>query len=396
MSIDTLSPEPVREALAPTGTGDIGVGRPLDSFWPRFGSELLRSLRAQSIFIVIVLTHVLAALLLPAWFGVSIPYSATTYITTMVGVTAIAAAAFMVAYTAAVVLAVKPSRLLPYIWTEMTGRMLPVERLAQALLLLAIFPVFAATFSYFKIAIPAFNPFSWDIRLADWDRSLHGGLDPWELMQPLLGHPFVTAALNAAYHAWFGVTYGAILWLMVDTQRPRLCMRYLLTFVLIWILLGNLAATVFSSAGPVYYGRVTGVADQFAPLMGYLHAANHVVAVPALDVQELLWHWYKSGSFVAGAGISAMPSLHVGVAFSFFLVCRAIDGRLALAAGIFAAITLVASVHLGWHYAIDGYAAIVGAWFIWIAVGRLLELPAVVRLLWGEEGTPTSTAASLI
>jgi hypothetical protein len=45
---------------------------------------------------------------------------------------------------------------------------------------------------------------------------------------------------------------------------------------------------------------------------------------------------------------------------------------------------LVGSVHLGWHYAIDGYAAIIGTWAIWWIVGRLLERPSVSRLLWGD------------
>ncbi len=34
---------------------------------------------------------------------------------------------------------------------------------------------------------------------------------------------------------------------------------------------------------------------------------------------------------------------------------------------------LIGSVILAWHYAVDGYAAIVGTWAIWWAVGRALD-----------------------
>jgi divalent metal cation (Fe/Co/Zn/Cd) transporter len=36
---------------------------------------------------------------------------------------------------------------------------------------------------------------------------------------------------------------------------------------------------------------------------------------------------------------------------------------------IFAAIILLGSVHLGWHYALDSYAAIIGAWLVWVGFG---------------------------
>jgi hypothetical protein len=39
-------------------------------------------------------------------------------------------------------------------------------------------------------------------------------------------------------------------------------------------------------------------------------------------------------------------------------------------------VILVGSVHLGWHYALDGYASIVAVIVLWHAVGRgLRRLP---------------------
>jgi hypothetical protein len=38
---------------------------------------------------------------------------------------------------------------------------------------------------------------------------------------------------------------------------------------------------------------------------------------------------------------------------------------------VFAVLILLGSVHLGWHYAVDGYAGALGAALLWHLVGRL-------------------------
>ena len=39
---------------------------------------------------------------------------------------------------------------------------------------------------------------------------------------------------------------------------------------------------------------------------------------------------------------------------------------------LYAVAILVGSVHLGWHYAIDGYVAAIMVWVIWMVSGRLV------------------------
>jgi hypothetical protein len=123
--------------------------------------------------------------------------------------------------------------------------------------------------------------------------------------------------------------------------------------------------------------------------MQYLRQASESVPVPALDAQEMLWRAYESRGVAVGGGISAMPSLHVGVAFLFFLVARAVNRQLAAAAAVFAALILLGSVHLGWHYAIDGYVAVAMTWIIWGGVGWLLDRPTVATLVWGKAAETT-------
>lgn len=73
-------------------------------------------------------------------------------------------------------------------------------------------------------------------------------------------------------------------------------------------------------------------------------------------------------------GISAMPSMHVAmswvIAFQTFQFRRALGW---LMVG-FAVLIQFSSVHLGWHYAIDGYLGFVVAVVCWLIAKRLASL----------------------
>ncbi|MGH6932309.1 MAG: phosphatase PAP2 family protein [Dongiaceae bacterium] len=342
-------------------------------------------------FAAIILVHFAGAFILPPLFGVADRFSPSYHGLVFLALAAAALLVFGIVYTMCVILLEKPKPLGPYLWREFTTKLLTPERIALALPVLLLFPLFTTTFSYFKSVVPEFQPFSWDPRFAAWDQALHGGYQPWQLLQPILGHPLITSVINGVYHLWFGVTYGVVLWQMADNRRPRLRMQYLLTFLLMWVLLGNLAAILLSSAGPVYFGRVTGLDDPFAPLMAYLHSANEVAPVAALEVQDLLWTWYSGHVATPGAGISAMPSMHLAVVFSFVLLGFATSRMFGVIFSLFAVFIFIGSVHLGWHYAIDGYVGIIGTWLIWRLSGWLLDRPTIVRLLWGGPSSDTRT-----
>jgi hypothetical protein len=156
-------------------------------------------------------------------------------------------------------------------------------------------------------------------------------------------------------------------------------MQFFLSFVLSWGLLGTLAAIVFSSAGPCYFGAVTGMPDPFAGLMDYLRAANLHVPVWSLHVQDMLWRDYLQAGTGPGSGISAMPSMHVATAVLFALLGWRVSRALGIALTGFAALIMIGSVHLGWHYAIDGYAGAAGADVIWKAVGWALARERSIR-----------------
>jgi hypothetical protein len=360
--------------------------------WPRSVWQKVEiALREHSVFVAVILTYAAFGWATPQLFSLPVPYSPALYSANLFVVTAAFLVAAVTCYLVYVMIAVRPRRLFRYLVTALQDRIMTLDRLSTILPVFLLLPVLMSTFTYFKVLIPYIQPFELDPLLADWDRIVHFGYDPWVLLQPLLGKPSASAAINFVYHLWLFVMFGVVLWQGFSLSRPRLRMRYLLTFILMWMLLGNAAATLLSSAGPVYYGRLTGLPDPFAPLMSYLHHASQSVWLPALDVQEMLWQSYLSRDLDIGRGISAMPSLHVATSFSFALLGFAVSRWLGILFSVFTAAILIGSVHLGWHYAIDGYAGIAGAWAIWWAVGRFLDRPAVIRLLWGEASVPAAT-----
>ncbi len=349
--------------------------------------ELRRSLRAHALFIALITVYVLAELYLPAIVGVPTPFEPVfsyDFFASMSGLTIAIPACLYVLY---VMIFVRPPRLVAHLAGEFR-RFATARRIAMVLPVFLLFPFFGSAFSFFRIYIPSFEPFGWDPTFAEWDRLLHGGRYPWEWLQPVLGYPYVTAAINGVYHLWFAVMFGVILWQMGSLSMPRQRMQFFLTFVLLWALIGNVAATLLSSAGPVYFGRITGLPDSFAPLMSYLKAANEVAPVMALNVQSMLWNSYTENGLAIIGGITAMPSMHIATSTSFALIGFAADRRLGWIFTAFAVIVQIGSVHLGWHYAIDGYVAAIGTWLIWRAVGWLLQRPSVMRLLGDTDHDP--------
>lgn len=276
-------------------------------------------------------------------------------------------------------------------WRLMFKELLSRERVLLALPILAVWPALTNSFSLMKSLIPMFHPFSMDPFLHEADRFLHFGHDPWALLQPLLGHPLITFAIDRLYALWLFVIYFALLLQITSTANPRLRLNFLLSSALAWPVIGGVIATLLSSAGPCYFDAVVGGPGPYAPLMDYLRHTVQGTPLPgirvpidlmALRVQNLLWGFYQSGDFGIGFGVSAAPSMHVA---STWLVARMLQhyGRIpAILGWSFFGVILVGSVHLGWHYALDGYIAILLAWIIWHAVSSMLDLAAVQRFLW--------------
>lgn len=254
---------------------------------------------------------------------------------------------------------------------QLASRWRLVDRIklgAPAIILLLIF---MPTFSAFKSAIPAFQPFIYDPLFAEWDSWLHGG-DAWRLIQPLVGYPFVSFLINWLYHSWILLLYAGVTLVAGWVEQPKVRMQFLVSYALCWILLGTVAAILLSSVGPVFYDDFYGN-DQFEPLMAYLAHANEIYPLPALEVQDTLLIWAENGSNGLGRGITAMPSMHLAIACLFAILGWKISTLWGVVSTVFLAIIMIGSVHLGYHYAIDGYVSILAVLLLWWCVGKLFR-----------------------
>lgn len=268
---------------------------------------------------------------------------------------------------------VRPPHLKDYLWQDLKKHALNKERYVKALPVFIAFIFLLSTFTSLKTMIPYVNGFAWDVRLAEIDNALHGGVDPWRLLHPLLGYPYVTMGINYVYNFWLAVLYLVLYWQLFSLKDYRTRMQFFYTMALCWAICGSFLAIVFSSGGPCYFYEITG-SDRFLPLMNYLYSiggANYKIW--ALVNQENLWRDYVEKAHGIGAGISAMPSVHVGTALIFMLVGLRSGTFWKIASIGFFAVILLGSIHLGWHYAIDGYVAILTTLPLWYISGSILR-----------------------
>jgi membrane-associated phospholipid phosphatase len=199
------------------------------------------------------------------------------------------------------------------------------------------------------------------------DRALHFGVDPWRLLQSVLGFDNVTFALNMFYNFWFLALFGCFMWFGFATRASVNRTQFFLAYMLTWLIGGGLLALVFSSAGPVYFGKLGLSPDPFAELMTYLYGVHERIPIWALKTQEILWDGYTGKT--APIGISAFPSMHNASTLLFALAAWNRSRGLGIAFAIYSVIILVGSVHLGWHYAVDGYAGLALAAVCWWVAG---------------------------
>lgn len=230
---------------------------------------------------------------------------------------------------------------------------------------MALCIVMIPMFSSLKTMIPLFNPFGWDQAFIEWDRAIFLGQDAWQVLQPVLGYPAVTAGLALTYHLWTFLLYpGCIFIAFYASVGSDLKRRFFLSYAMAWTIVGGVMATFFASVGPVFAKALVGI-DRFEPQLGYLRAANEEIPVWTVAVQDMLLARFAAGDSSLGSGISAMPSMHVAIAALFWLAMREVSPRAGRWFLGFLAVIWIGSVHLAYHYAVDGLVSLIAVFAIW-------------------------------
>lgn len=272
---------------------------------------------------------------------------------------------FFSIYVSNIMLRTRPQYLFRYLGNDIKI-ILTEPVFFRGILSFPLFVLFFSAVSSFKTLIPAFAPFSWDQTWAQLDLAVHTGAVPWEILQPLLGYPFVTLLLNIVYNLWFFIMLAVLFWYLLFSKNEQLRKRFLVSFIFCWIINSSILALVFSSAGPAFYGLLyPEYSDPYAGLMEYLQLVNGHYSIWALDVQDTLWQLYKADEMGVGAGISAMPSMHVSIAWLLCLLSWQRGRIFAILGSLFLVCIFLGSVHLAWHYAVDGYLSIFTTTIIW-------------------------------
>jgi hypothetical protein len=202
-------------------------------------------------------------------------------------------------------------------------------------------------FMWIKPELTAVSPFWADELLANVDHAIFRN-DPWRLFQG------IDLAVHAGAYSflWTVAIFGTLVWLLA--QKPSIeRSSSLIAYFALWSIFGTFGQLLLSSAGPIFYQRI-GLGDRFAEL------SNSIPQVTQL-VSAYLWNFHVTGTLGVGAGISAMPSLHIATVAWITLTFRSQRSRLAPLAALFALYMWALSVALGWHYAIDGIAGAAGA-----------------------------------
>jgi PAP2 superfamily len=246
------------------------------------------------------------------------------------------------------------------------------ERMIAGFATALIMAVSLVVFAQLKNLIPELNPFSWDVTFMELDKALHFGVLPHEYLHAVFGSYYGISFFTGLYNIWLFMMYFILV--LACYQRPdsAVRMQFLVAFVLTWSIGGNLLATIFSSAGPVYY-TLLGFGDAYADLMGRLNQHAATGALSVVETQNLLWNFRTHSNSLNM--ISAFPSMHVASTVLMTIFAFRLSRLAGIVATVFSVTIMLGSVLLAWHFAVDGYAGAAIAGACWTVAGWLVRSP---------------------
>ncbi len=262
-------------------------------------------------------------------------------------------------------------------------RLFSASRLAyflSGLALLMALGVFQGDYTSVKNGLPVLRQgFVYDAAQAHLDAVLHFGTDPWHFLYKIAGFDIVRTVVEWNYNVlWFLICFGALFFVATSPMAAHVRTRYLTCFAAIWVLIGNVFAGLFLSAGPAFYGMVTGDTARFGEQLAFL-ARGAASPNSAASYQQYLWTLHEQAQAGFASGISAFPSVHVALITLNALFIYEHHRKLGLAAFGYVFFVAASSVYLAWHYAIDGYVSIAITVAIYLAAKKWAAAAALRR-----------------
>ena len=235
--------------------------------------------------------------------------------------------------------------------------------------------VTVSCFTVHKGTVVGSGGYGFDAMFIAWDRAIFAGNDPWVLTHAILPSAFATKVIDIIYHpAFLPMVLGYILCVAAQ-GKPALRYTYMTAYLASFVLIGMISASALHSAGPIYDGTLFGDGETFQPLVGRLSAQNEIAGpFSAVFAQGYLLQLNELNSSGLGGGISAMPSMHIVLAFLWVFAAFHLNRTLGIVVTIYALIIWFGSVHLGWHYFVDGLVGVIILALIWYVAGRSFGL----------------------
>jgi hypothetical protein len=245
--------------------------------------------------------------------------------------------------------------------------------------------VFAATialiatltsFTVYKSAVIGADGYTFDAMFIAWDRLFFAGNDAWVVTHAIFDTAEATEWIDFLYHPTFYPMLLAYLLATTSTGLPALRKTYILSYLAGWVVIGMVGAGLLDSAGPVFDGVLFGDGSTFKPLNDRLQAqlAEGGGPVTSYRIRQYLLMLEQAGDIRFGGGISAMPSMHMVLVFLWVFPAWNIHRTFGIIMALYAGIIWIGSVHLGWHYFVDGLVSLVIIGIIWRIAGHIVGL----------------------
>jgi len=213
-----------------------------------------------------------------------------------------------------------------------------------------------------KSMVPLLRPGDlFDAQLADVDRALFLGHDPAALLHDVVGTGLATHVFSNVYMLFFLFIPGTLAAALVFSRRLRGGLFYATALSLNW-LLGAISYFLLPSLGPIYIqpADFTGLAGTDAGRLQevLLEQRTEFLHDPMLGTAQ---------------SIGAFASLHVSIFVTAALAAHLLGLRrpVKVVAWILVALTVGATIHLGWHYFVDDLGGVAIA-VLSLGIARLL------------------------